>query len=321
MTTDSWPPPEGAKPGKSGLSRRDFIKIAAASAAAAAVSSGTALPAFAAPTKKTKMDTPTITCDGPTQVSINIKVCAGATGAPAGFSIQWMTAADYAANGGWRLSDDPALCKASFSGNANLSRYNLGANECVSVNLSEFLFDNGASTNCAGALVCDTTYVFRAFAHANNTLNRSDFTANLSCSTLPCGHGETCTLTQGYWKTHGPVPTGNNEYTWPQAVKDNGLMLGSVLYTPDQLLAIFNTPASGNGLIALAHQLIAAKLNVANGADGSAVASDIAAADALIGDKVVPPVGSASLKPAVTSALTTALANYNEGLTGPGHCG
>jgi hypothetical protein len=321
MTTDSRPPPEGVEPGKSGLSRRDFIKIAAASAAAAAaVSSGTALPAFAA-AKKTKMDTPMITCDGSTQVSINIKVCAGATGAPAGFSIQWMTAADYAANGGWRLSDDPLLCKASFSGNANLSRYNLKPGECVTVNLGEFLFDNGASTNCAGALVCDTTYVFRAFAHANNTLNRSDFTEDRLCSTLPCGHGETCTLTQGYWKTHGPVPTGNNEYTWPQEVKDNGLMLGSVLYTPEQLLAIFNTPASGNGLIALAHQLIAAKLNVASGADGSAVASDIAAADALIGGLVVPPVGNGSLKPAVTSALTTALANYNEGLTGPGHCG
>lgn len=322
MTTDSWPPPEGVEPGKSGISRRDFIKIAAASAAAAAaVSSGAALPAFAA--KATKMDTPTINCAGSTQVSINIQVCAGATtGAPAGFSIQWMTAADFAANNNqWYASDDLRLCKASFSGNANLSRYNLGKGECVTVNLGEFLFDNGASTNCPNALVCGTDYVFRAFAHASSTLFRSDFTANRTCSTLACGHGDTCTLTQGYWKTHGPVPTGNNEYTWPQEVKDNGLMLGSVLYTPDQLLAIFNTPASGNGLIALAHQLIAAKLNIASGAaHPSDVDQAIADADTLIGGLVIPPVGSGFLKPAVTSALTTALANYNEGVTGPGHC-
>jgi hypothetical protein len=74
------------------------------------------------------------------------------------------------------------LCKASFSGNANLSRYNLPAGGCVPVNLGEFLFDEGASTNCARALVCGTDYVFRAFGHATNALNRSDFTANLQDS-------------------------------------------------------------------------------------------------------------------------------------------
>jgi len=70
----------------------------------------------------------------------------------------------------------------------------------------------------------------------------------------------------------------------------------------------------------LAHQLIAAKLNIAAGADGSAVSGAIAAADALIGDLVVPPVGTDTLQPADTGALTTTLANFNEGATGPGHC-
>ena len=73
-------------------------------------------------------------------------------------------------------------------------------------------------------------------------------------------------------------------------------------------------------MIALAHQLIAAKLNVANGADATAVAQAISDADALIGALVVPPIGAGFLAPSVTSALTTALANYNEGATGPGHC-
>jgi hypothetical protein len=263
------------------------------------------------------MDTPTISCGTATQASINIQVCAGATGAPADFSIQWMTEADYIANGNaWYLSDDPRLCKASFSGNANLSRYNLGAGECVTVNVGEFLFDEGASTNCVNALECGTKYVFRAFAHANSSLNRSDFTANLTCSTLECGSEGGCTFTQGYWKTHGPIPTGGNSNEWPVTE----LTLGTVLYTDLQLQSIFDTPAAGNGLIALAHQLIAAKLNVANSADDAAVATYIAQADALIGNLVVPPVGSGSLPSSATSSLTATLTSYNEGAIGPGHC-
>lgn len=292
-------------------------------------------PVFAAP-RKTKMDTPVISCGASTQVSINVQVCAGATGAPAGFSVQWQTAKDFAQYGGWPADSscpvtDPngipgdgdeiytcgdSFCKASFSGNANLSRYNLPANACVTVNLGEFLFDEGASTDCAFALECSTNYVFRSFAHANSSLQRSDFTANLSCSTLDCGHEESCTLTQGYWKTHGPIPTGNNINEWPVT----GLTLGTVTYIALELQAIFDTPAAGNGLISLAHQLIAAKLNVANGADDTDAAASIAAADALIGSLVVPPVGSGSLAPSATSALTTSLKDYNEGNTGPGHC-
>ena len=273
--------------------------------------------------RKTKLDQLTLTCGTATQVSINIDVKAGASGAPAGFSLQWMTAAAYAANNNtWYASDDLRLCKASFSGNANLSRYNLAAGESVSVNVGEFLFDNGASTNCGDALTCGTDYVFRAFAHATSTLMRSEFTANLACSTLPCDSDEDgCTYTQGYWKTHGPVPTGNNVNEWPVDVNNNGLLVGTTVYTALQLQSIFDTPAAGNGLIALAHQLIAAKLNVANGTDDASIAAAIASADALIGVLVIPPVGSGFLAPSATGALTGTLAGYNEGAVGhPGHC-
>ena len=151
-------------------------------------------------------------------------------------------------------------------------------------------------------------------------MSRSNFTAVATCATLDCGHASSCTLTQGYWKTHGAVPTGNNEYAWPDTIKANGLQLGSVTYTAADLLSMLNKPAAGNGLIALAHQLIAAKLNVAAGADPTAIAADIAIADALIGSLVVPPLGSGHLAPSLTSGLVTVLGNYNEGATGPGHC-
>jgi len=126
--------------------------------------------------------------------------------------------------------------------------------------------------------------------------------------------GEGCTLTQGYWKTHGG--TGPQADAWPV----NNLTLGSVNYTQAQLLAILGTPVKGNGLISLAHQLIAAKLNVAAGADDTDIATAISNADALIGALVIPPVGSGSLSTSATSSLTGALGAFNEGTTGPGHC-
>ncbi len=89
----------------------------------------------AAAGRKGQIDTPQISCAGGTQVSRSITICAsnsgaGATGLPAGFSLQWMTCDDYAANANqWFTSEDPRLSKASFSGNANASRYNLVASE------------------------------------------------------------------------------------------------------------------------------------------------------------------------------------------------
>jgi len=274
---------------------------------------------------KGPFDAPTISCaPGSTGASINVTVTAGASGAPAGFSVQWMLASEFNANGGIWPSDsivDPNLgsfCKASFSGNASGYNYAMAGGQSLTVTVGDTIYDTpGASSACESTpLQCGTAYVFRAFAHATSTQNRSAFSATTSCSTMACDTDPGCTYTQGYWKTHGPIPVGNNSNEWPVA----GLTLGSVNYTDLQLLAIFNTPAQGNGLISLAHQLIAAKLNVAAGADDSAAAGAIAAADALIGSLVVPPSGAGSLPSSATSALNATLTSYNEGQIGPGHC-
>ncbi|HEU0030095.1 MAG TPA: DUF4215 domain-containing protein [Kofleriaceae bacterium] len=121
--------------------------------------------------------------------------------------------------------------------------------------------------------------------------------------------GDDCTLTQGFWKNH--------EDAWPVA----SLSLGGTTYTQAELLSILRTPVRGNGLIALAHQLIAAKLNIAAGASDLEISASIADADALIGSLVVPPVGSGSLSTDATSELVGALDDFNNGVTGPGHCG
>ncbi len=107
------------------------------------------------------------------------------------------------------------------------------------------------------------------------------------------GGGEIgCVRTQGYW---GNSPAGQARLI---ALLGGGTMnLGNVAYNAEQLDNILDEPAAGNALISLAHQLIAAKLNVLNGADDSEIDEDIALADSLIGTRVVPPVGNDSVAP------------------------
>ncbi|HEX5063573.1 MAG TPA: DUF4215 domain-containing protein, partial [Kofleriaceae bacterium] len=118
-----------------------------------------------------------------------------------------------------------------------------------------------------------------------------------------------CTLTQGYWKNHPDA--------WPVV----SLQLGTVTYTKVELIAILKTPVKGNGLVQLAHQLIAAKLNIAAGASEVDVKASIQAADALIGSLVCPPKGEGELATSATSSLTGKLDAFNSGAVGPGHCG
>lgn len=144
------------------------------------------------------------------------------------------------------------------------------------------------------------------------------FIATITSSLLACNdqYGSTtnpiteqgdCTLTQGYWKNHPSE--------WPI----NSVQLGAVTYTKTEALSIFSQPVNGNGLVSLAHQLLAAKLNVASGASNTVV-SEIAQADTVIGGLVVPPVGTGYLATSATSGLAQALDDYNTGATGPGHC-
>ena len=172
----------------------------------------------------------------------------------------------------------------------------------------DVLYNNAqyATTSYGPVPLAPGAYWFRVKATTTERRVQNSDWVVVSFTVTECSAG--CTLSQGFWKNH--------EEDWPVS----GLTLGSVSYTQTQLLAIFSTPVKGNGLISLAHQLIAAKLNVANGASASAISSTIAAADALIGSLVVPPSGAGFLDPAVTSALNDALTSYNEGLTGPGHC-
>ncbi len=135
-----------------------------------------------------------------------------------------------------------------------------------------------------------------------------------------------CTLTQGYWKTHSehvPAPYDDNWALLANGADtpffNSGQTYFEVLWTP---------PQRGNAWYILAHQYIAAELNVLNGAAiPPAVLADWTAAGALLqqwdadgpgtpGENLVPrgPARNAAI------ALAGSLADYNEGTTGPGHC-
>jgi len=79
-----------------------------------------------------------------------------------------------------------------------------------------------------------------------------------------------CPRSQGYWKNHLSA--------WPV----DSIMLGDKTYTKEEARAIMRTPTRGDASIILARQLIAAKLNIENGANPDPVTETIDAADDLL---------------------------------------
>ena len=283
-------------------SRYSAMVFAAALMLAPAVASATAL------------DAPTVSVVARGHGKVVLDVTAGPSGAPNGFAMYWMTQFDYEDYGSvWPdLLSYPTLKWAMFTGEPTLNTFEqyssfvLGPNQTIRVELGDLNGETGVTTNTTDELVSGESYVICAYAIGGATATRSFYSENGE-GTLTL-QGSNCTYTIGYWKNH--------EENWPV----NSLTLGTVNYTKAQLLQILGQPVQGNGLVSLCHQLIGTKLNLANGADGTSIAATIAAADAQIGSRVCPPIGAGSLPPGQTSSKTQALDDFNNGITGPGHC-
>jgi hypothetical protein len=272
------------------------------------------------------LDTPTVTIVDEGFGKAVLNVTAGESGAPYGFTVWWMKESDYIANGN-QMTYYPSSIQgaASFTGVPTLNTWNetllsfvLEPNQTAKVEIGDLLDETGVTTNTVEELVPGTRYVFCASANAEvggDYAPASEFSQNESTETLT---GQDCTYTHGFWKTHGPgeCHNGNNPNMWPV----NSVTLGNVVYTDLEACAILNEPTHGNGLVSMARQLIATKLNIANGANPAAIASTVAAADQQIGNLVIPPIGDGYIHPSQTSSKTQALDDYNSGITGPGHC-
>lgn len=133
-----------------------------------------------------------------------------------------------------------------------------------------------------------------------------------------------CTLTQGYWKTHshhGPAPFDDtwNEVGGADAIFLHGLTYYNVLWT---------SPKQGDAWYILAHQYIAAILNVEAGADPvnpDDITDELADALALLtawapGSLSSKATGAAAAARDEALELAGDLDDWNNGVTGPGHC-
>jgi hypothetical protein len=177
----------------------------------------------------------------------------------------------------------------------------------VKVVLGELFDETGVSTNYLDEMTDATQYVVRVRAEGDLGATESP---NSLTQVVTSTASNNCTYTQGYWKNHPEK--------WP--VSALTLTLGTITYSQADLLTILGTPAAGNGLVSLAHQLIATKLNIAFGATSAPIQSSVNAADALIGNNLVPTIGGGFLSPSSTSSLINTLDHYNNGLLGPPHC-
>jgi hypothetical protein len=125
--------------------------------------------------------------------------------------------------------------------------------------------------------------------------NQRNFAAAFNCD---CPVQDACHFTPGYWKNHASL--------WPMT----SFSLGGVAYNQTQLLAILRQPVRGDATVILAHHLIAAMLNVANGASAG-IQGSIDDANAFLSAH---PFGSNPSDPARSQglAIKDLLAGYNE---------
>jgi len=124
-----------------------------------------------------------------------------------------------------------------------------------------------------------------------------------------------CTFTQGYYKNHESYV---QQILGPNGTLNIGTLASPFLLTAAQIDANLETPPKkGDAFYILTHQLITAELNILGGGSApAAVQQAIADANALLADKVIT---AAERDQAI--ALSAILDDYNNGLTGPGHCG
>lgn len=277
------------------------------------------LAATAPPANADPYDTPVVSVLEASRTSVLVQVRAGATGAPGGFAMDWMYKSDFDAAGGWLGGYSAGTVYwCGFTGQASWNHvetstnYALGPFEAQVVEVGDIFDETGMDADYWSELDPGREIVMRVYALGDGGGEDSYYTSTVMTETNGHGHhghNDDCIHSQGYWKTHASA--------WPVST----LMLGTVSYTKTQLLQILNKQAKGNGLIILAHQLIASKLNLANGAVPGPIAAHVASADAMIGGSVIPPVGSGYLSPTSVQYVSNKLDRFNNGCDGHDQCG
>lgn len=175
-------------------------------------------------------------------------------------------------------------------------------------------------TRAFGGTVCGTTTYGNTARFASSSGQTGSDSWSVVHVITNCSTGAGCTLTQGYWKTHSTSgPAAHPDDTWNALPNAQN----TIFYLSNQSwLTVFRTSPSGNAYYTLAHQFMAATLNVLNGASAPQSVQDaLAAAKTFFENNVpVPPSGKYKGKSATElNAMAALLDQYNNGF-GPGHC-
>jgi len=147
----------------------------------------------------------------------------------------------------------------------------------------------------------------------SGTCTAADFSSGRSITSSQSGSftathvGMACPLTQGFWKNHVEA--------WPATIINLGFASHSTTSAADvqTLLNIFNTPVRGLANINLEHQLIAAELNIAAGANAAPVQSVIIASIQALALSGGADVSSSSALGQVMTNLSNSLDMFNQG--------
>jgi hypothetical protein len=126
-----------------------------------------------------------------------------------------------------------------------------------------------------------------------------------------------CTLTQGYWKTHSAFGPAPYDATWallPGAETTPFFLSGTTWH------GVYAVRPRDGAYWQLAHQYVAAKLNSLNGTSLASVQASFDAATVLFQTKTPSDIGKNGPAANQAKALASALEAFNSGAVGPGHC-
>jgi hypothetical protein len=139
--------------------------------------------------------------------------------------------------------------------------------------------------------------------------------------------GPNCTRSKGYWKNHagGDKKTDAVTPLLPVWLGTPGGSKSALVTSAGQARLILSMNYRGghpsNGITKLYAQLLAAKLNIKNGANGSAVSATITDADSFLATRDQSSWnGLSSAEKQMVLGWMTTLDRYNNGAIGPGHC-
>ncbi len=194
---------------------------------------------------------------------------------------------------------------STYAGDAFARKYDASGAEVWTVRFGTVNSDGalGLATAPSGVYVAGVT--FGIFPDSSSLGLPDAFVAKLGTevTTAPCP------LSHGYWKNH--------EGAWPV----DALLLGAESYDANRLLNLLRMPPRGDASVILARQLIAAKLNLANGSDADPIAATVAEADAVlsaVGGRLPLGVPTSTANGRTMTSLSETLDEYNNGRLTPG---